>query len=168
MYDWVPKGQEDQIGRVKFANFSEFAAAYPDYQYVFVGDSGQADALTAQLLVTSKLEEGTSRVLTTFIHLLRTPDNVRQASHSFNKLPPDLLVSEASSTGRGVIVFRNYIRAAVLAYKHRATLDNLITAEELATITEAALAQFQEEAREIAAAPRDTLRREVQGGLRRG
>src|SRR4030095_2607503 len=43
--DAIPHGQEDEIGVVKFKNFTNFAAVYPEYRYVFVGDSGQADAL---------------------------------------------------------------------------------------------------------------------------
>ena len=67
----IPHGQEDEIGKVKFENLSRFSAVYPEYRYVFVGDSGQADALTAQLMVTKESTEGTSRVVTTFIHNLR-------------------------------------------------------------------------------------------------
>jgi len=141
----IPHGQEDKIGRVKFANFSQFAEVYPEYRFVFVGDSGQADALTAQLMVTGNSTEA-SRVLTTFIHDLRRSENdAESASNSFASLleHPELLVSETSSSGRGVIVFRNYIQAAVIAYMNRATLEDLITAEELATITKSALEQFQ-------------------------
>jgi hypothetical protein len=43
-----------------------------------------------------------------------------------------------------VIVFRNYIDAAVVAYTHSATLEHLISAEGLASITKSALRQFQE------------------------
>ncbi len=144
--DDISHGQEDKIGRVKFSNFTEFARVYPEYRFVFVGDSGQADALTAQLMVTQNSTEA-SRVLTTFIHdIRRTENDAESASNSFTNLlqHPDLLVSETSASGRGVIVFRNYIQAAVIAYVHSATLEDLITAEELATITKAALQQFQE------------------------
>jgi len=142
----IPHGQEDKIGRVKFANFSQFAEVYPEYRFVFVGDSGQADALTAQLMVTGNSTSAASSVLTTFIHDLRRSENdAESASNSFASLleHPELLVSETSSSGRGVIVFRNYIQAAVIAYMNRATLEDLITAEELATITKSALEQFQ-------------------------
>ena len=144
--DDISHGQEDKIGRVKFSNFTEFARVYPEYRFVFVGDSGQADALTAQLMVTQNSTEA-SRVLTTFIHdIRRTENDAESASNTFTSLlqHPDLLVSETSASGRGVIVFRNYIQAAVIAYVHSATLEDLITAEELATITKAALEQFQE------------------------
>jgi hypothetical protein len=43
-----------------------------------------------------------------------------------------------------VIVFRNYIDAAVVAYIHSATLEHLISVEGLASIIGSALRQFQE------------------------
>lgn len=144
--NYIPHGQEDEIGRVKFSNFLKFAEVYPEYRFVFVGDAGQADALTAQLMVTQNSPES-SRVLTTFIHDIRESENdAYSSSKSFASLlgRADLLVSETSASGRGVIVFRNYIQAAVIAYQQSATLDNLVTAEELATITRAALEQFRE------------------------
>jgi hypothetical protein len=67
--DEVPHGQEDEIGRVKFKNLLRFSAVYPEYCYVFVGDSGQADALTAQLMVTTESTDGASRVVTTTPHI---------------------------------------------------------------------------------------------------
>ncbi|MEK6406485.1 MAG: hypothetical protein AABN34_05935 [Acidobacteriota bacterium] len=145
--DKIPHGQEDKIGKVKFSNFTEFARVYPEYRFVFVGDSGQADALTAQLMVTQNSTDEASRVLTTFIHdIRRSESDAESASNSFASLlqHQDLLVSETSASGRGVIVFRNYIQAAVVAYTHSATLGDLVTAEELATITKAALEQFLE------------------------
>ena len=63
--DRVPFNKEDEIGEVKFANCQQFCAVFPEYQYVFVGDSGQADALTAQLLTNGKMAEGLVRPITT-------------------------------------------------------------------------------------------------------
>ncbi|MCI0424175.1 MAG: hypothetical protein L0312_34030, partial [Acidobacteria bacterium] len=136
--------QEDKIGKVKFENFSHFSEIYPEYGYVFVGDSGQADALTARMMMTEKSPEGTSRVVATFIHDIRkSPDDTDAASFTFTELlKSGLQVNENPSPSRGVIVFRNYIQAAVIAHIHSATLGNLITAEELATITQKALEQF--------------------------
>lgn len=142
--DEIPHGQEDRIGRVKFSNYSNFSQVYPEYGFVFVGDSGQADALTAQLMITQT--DQPSRVLTTFIHdIRRFEGDTASASNSFQGLLQNkaLVVNETSASGRGVIVFRNYIQAAVVAHKHSATLEDLITADELATITRAALEQFQ-------------------------
>jgi hypothetical protein len=52
-------------------------------------------------------------------------------------------INELSASGRGVIVFRNYIDAALIAYTHSTTLENLITADELTKVTRAGLTQFQ-------------------------
>lgn len=142
--DEVPHGQEDKIGEVKFENFSRFSAVYPEYRYVFVGDSGQADALTAQLMVTKGSTEGTSRVVTTFIHNLKqSADDEKSVSPTFRNLPADVLIGRTSASGRGVIVFRNYIDAAIIAHMHSATLKYLVTAEGLAKVTRAALNEFQ-------------------------
>jgi len=167
LHDHVPDKQEREIGEVKFKNFLEFAAVYPEYRYVFVGDSGQADALTAQLLITDTSEPATSKVLTTFIHALKADDNLKERkSKAFDALRPDIRVNETSPSGRGVIVFRNYIDAAVIAYTHRATLREpvtsreLITAQELAVIVESALAEFEAQAAGIASSARALLRQE--------
>jgi hypothetical protein len=141
----IPHGEEDQIGRVKFENFANFAAVYPDYRYVFVGDSGQADALTAQLMLAANLSDAASRVITTFIHDLRAaPDDRRAMSNAFVHLPSQLMIDRNlhSGMGRGVIVFRNYIDAASTAFALRDSLDDLITPSSLARITHAALVQF--------------------------
>lgn len=136
LHDTAPDGQEQEIGRVKFRNFLNFSAVYPEYRYVFVGDSGQADALTARLMVGGN-DPGSARVLTTFIH------DITRSSRSFNELRTEEKIGKTSTNGRGVIVFRNYIDAAIIAYRHSKTLDDLITAEELARITREALVQFK-------------------------
>ena len=111
---------------------------------MFVGDSGQADALTAQLLTNGLMAEGTSRPLTTFIHDLReSSDDLRAVSPAFRRLSTDDLVGDPPAARRGVIVFRNYIHAATIAYLQRDTLINLIDANELAAIASAALADFE-------------------------
>jgi hypothetical protein len=136
LHDDIPPGQEVEIGEVKFRNFLKFSEVYPEYRYVFIGDSGQADALTAQRMVAMGLTGGTTRVVTTFIHYLT------KVSPSFKKLPAELVVKKTSASGRGVIVFRNYIDAAVIALMHSKTLENLITLDDLGKITKAALTQF--------------------------
>jgi hypothetical protein len=130
---------------VKFENFRRFSSLYPEYRYVFVGDSGQADALTAQLMLDAAAAEGASRVITTFIHDLRHPGGeARAASPTFRALPADLVVGRPSPSGRGVIVFRNYVEAALIAHLHSPTLGDLVTAEQLARITRVALVEFLE------------------------
>jgi hypothetical protein len=146
---------------VKFKNLGKFAEVYPEYRYVFVGDSGQADALTARLMLTERSREGSSRVVTTFIHDLRRSENdQRSTSPTFRSLPADLLVTKTSPTGRGVIAFLNYIEAALIAHTHSATLQNLVSAEGLARITRAALTQFHAIDFQGLAESRERLRRQ--------
>ena len=57
-------------------------------------------------------------------------------------LPHDLVVGATSPAGRGVIVFRTYVEAAVIAYRHAASLQGLITAGKLARVTGAALQEL--------------------------
>jgi hypothetical protein len=64
-------------------------------------------------------------------------------SPAFRNLSADIVIKKTSTSGRGVIVFRNYIDAAIVAHVHSATLENLITAEGLAKITTAGLKEFQ-------------------------
>ncbi len=136
LHDAIPDDKEREIGEVKFKNFLNFAAVYPDYRYVFVGDSGQADALTARLMLDGPARS-TARMVTTFIH------DVNNSSRSFNALRAAEKVDRTSPAGRGVVVFRNYIDAALIAYRHSKTLGNLITADELARITQEALTAFK-------------------------
>jgi hypothetical protein len=136
--DDIPHDQADKIGQVKFEKFANFSRVYPEYRYVFVGDSGQADALTASLMLTDSKVEGCGRVVTTFIH-----DLGASPSPAFRALDPNLKITRTSPSGRGVIVFRNYIEAALVAHLHSATLQNLVTVEKLARVTQAALADFK-------------------------
>jgi hypothetical protein len=95
-------------------------------------------------MISEKSCEGTSRVITTFIHDLREhEDDQKSVSATFRNVPAEMLINELSESGRGVIVFRNYIAAALVAYAHSSTLENLITADKLAKVTRAALTQFQ-------------------------
>ena len=118
---------------------------------MFCGDSGQADALTARLMLGDTSTEGarapfmtaggTSRVITTFIHDLRQGDGTTQGGERgvSRALGADLVVRRDSATGCGIIVHRDYIEAAIIAYIHRETLEDLVTAEKLAHVTRAAL-----------------------------
>jgi hypothetical protein len=136
LHDAIPDGKEREIGEVKFRNFLNFSEVYPEYRFVFVGDSGQADALTARLMLDGPAQ-GTARVVTTFIHDITRP------SRSFHDLRGAEKIGRTSASGRGIVVFRNYIDAALIAHRHSKTLGDLITAEELARITREALTAFK-------------------------
>lgn len=137
--DTVSHRNEDKIGEVKFKNFVEYSQVYPEYEYVFVGDSGQADSITATKMVLNGHEEWTDRVLIAFIHDLN-----ENPSHSFQNIQDDLKVTDKSSNPRGIVVFRNYIDAATVAFSHSDKLGDLITADELGQIVLGALEKLKD------------------------
>lgn len=144
---------EQAIGEVKYQNFRRYAAVYPEYRFVFFGDSGQADALTADRMLDD--EQLSKRVVATFIHDLRSgsvDDDQEVASPSFLEVekdpPPKLFIS------------RNYIHAALQAYVE--TDVELISSEHLASITEIALEQFSK-----IASPQDGLAQQYQDDAER-
>jgi hypothetical protein len=119
---------EQEIGIVKFNNFKRYAKIYPEYRYVFFGDSGQADALTADLML-----EGSGRVSATLIHDLRQSKTDRKAANpTFRKV-----TKEAQDR---MIVFRNHIDAANQAFDRFG--GDLLSASALAKVTKAALDEF--------------------------
>ncbi len=52
------------VGRLKYENFVRYATLFPEFKFVFFGDSGQGDALLASRL----LETFPTQVMGTFIH----------------------------------------------------------------------------------------------------
>ncbi|MFH1810231.1 MAG: phosphatase domain-containing protein [Pseudomonadota bacterium] len=86
----------EEIAEKKRENFDQFAALYPEYGFVFVGDSGQGDALLAQGLTA---DHG-GQVPATFIHdVVGLPETQR-----------------ASLAAQGVMVFDTYAGAALAAH----------------------------------------------------
>ena len=99
-------------------------------------------------------------MITTFIHDLRQSDSdSASVSPAFRALPRDLVVGGTSPAGRGVIVFRTYIEAASIAYRHAGSLQGLITAAKLARVTCAAL-------QELGTSPREAVSAEMRARYR--
>ncbi|POM68110.1 Hypothetical protein PHPALM_15774 [Phytophthora palmivora] len=100
-----------KIANLKLDNFSRFAALFPEFKFVFFGDSGQGDALLASRLLQTCPEQ----VLGTFIHnvnpiFARTGDGGRKRNYA----------------AEGVEFFETYAGAALAAHK-----KGLITAEDV-------------------------------------
>ncbi len=132
-----PDGLERQIGEVKFDNFRRYARVYPEYRFVFFGDSGQADAVTAQRMALDAGDEFDRRVLATFIHDLReAEDDPGAASPSFREI---VLHGDAAARRAPIIRFRNHIDAALKAHRHS---PELLPAAALARVTPIALAEL--------------------------
>ncbi|TMW66427.1 hypothetical protein Poli38472_004192 [Pythium oligandrum] len=107
-----------KIAEVKLENFTRFAALFPEFNFVFFGDSGQGDALLASRL----LESFPMQVLGTFIHDVNpTVDKTGDGQH------------KEVYKRQGVDFFSTYPGAGLFA------LDKgLISPDDLQAVTQAA------------------------------
>lgn len=100
------------IAAKKVENYFAHRALYPEYGSVFIGDSGQGDAIAGAEMVRRE-PQGTKAV---FIHNVTHMDQATRASW----------------TAKGVFVFDSYVDAAIEAYKRglisRAGVDRIAAA----------------------------------------
>jgi hypothetical protein len=86
-----------RIAEMKFENFSRYILLYPEYGFVFTGDSGQGDVAFGERMLTEHPES----VRAVFIHdVVDTPEPVRMAWR-----------------GKRIFFFDTYIGAAVEAFE---------------------------------------------------
>ncbi|WNG54921.1 DUF2183 domain-containing protein [Archangium gephyra] len=86
-----------RIATMKFENFSRYLQLYPEYGFVFTGDSGQGDVAFGERMLT----EHPDAVRAVFIHdVVDTPESVRMTWR-----------------GKRVFFFDTYIGAAVEAFE---------------------------------------------------
>ncbi|WPB75521.1 phosphatase domain-containing protein [Archangium violaceum] len=86
-----------RIAAMKFENFSRYLQLYPEYGFVFTGDSGQGDVAFGERMLT----EHPDAVRAVFIHdVVDTPESVRMTWR-----------------GKRVFFFDTYIGAAVEAFE---------------------------------------------------
>ncbi len=86
-----------RIAEKKFDNFRNYAQLFPEYGFVFVGDSGQGDVAFGEQMLAAAPES----VRAVFIHdVVDTPEPVRQAWRA-----------------KGIFFFDTYVGAALEAYQ---------------------------------------------------
>jgi len=114
------------IARGKYENFERYLVLYPEYDFVFVGDSGQGDAVFGGQL----MKEHGDVVRAVFIHdVVNTPEETRKQWRR-----------------DGVVFFETYVGAAAEAWR-----KGLVQAEGVRRIIEQArsaigLVAFKDEA----------------------
>ncbi|RQM14329.1 hypothetical protein DD237_003732 [Peronospora effusa] len=114
----------EKIANLKMDNFIRFAALFPEFKFVFFGDSGQGDALLALRLLKNCPEQ----VLGTFIHnvspiFARTGDGGAKRAYA----------------AEGVEFFETYAGAALGAYK-----KGLISAKDVLAVADACTKELDE------------------------
>jgi len=86
-----------RIAEKKFENFQRYAQLFPEYGFVFVGDSGQGDVAFGEQMLAAAPDF----VRAVFIHdVVATPESVRQAWRA-----------------KGIFFFDTYVGAALEAYQ---------------------------------------------------
>jgi len=97
----VPLGNFGQIGDKKFKNFKRYVKLYPEYNFVFLGDSGQGDAYAAVKMLKSKYA---NRIKAVFIHKVKN-----------SKIFGEGEIQE----WRQINFFDNYVEAANRAFQRK-------------------------------------------------
>jgi hypothetical protein len=102
---FVIGGDPEPVAEKKFTKFVEYIGLYPEFKYIFIGDNGQGDARTVEMLMD---KPGYSEFLArAYIH------EVQPVRSTYAKK-----ASTRSSYCSHIYYFRNYIDAAIDAY-HR-------------------------------------------------
>jgi hypothetical protein len=99
-------GDIEPVAEKKFIKFVEYIGLYPEFKYIFVGDNGQGDARTVEMLMD---KPGYSDYLArAYIH------EVQPVRSTYAKK-----ASTRSSYCSHIYYFRNYIDAAIDAYQRK-------------------------------------------------
>jgi len=99
----VPLKNFNEIAKKKFKNFKKYVKLYPEYDFIFVGDNGQADALVGELMLQSKYSKHIKGV---FIQKVKS-----------RKIFGEKL--ESSTEWKQIYFFDNYVDAATRAYQQK-------------------------------------------------
>ena len=116
--EFVLRDRLEPLAENKFANFREYATLYPEFEYVFVGDNGQADVRAVAMMMQLPY----IKFRAAFVHV------VQPISLTYG-MPKD--VSK-------FCFFTNYVQAALYAYQHA-----IISASSLARVTIDAVERFE-------------------------
>ena len=108
--EFVLRDRLEPLAENKFTNFKEYATLYPEFDYVFVGDNGQADVRAVAMM----MQLAYIKFRAAFIHVVQPLDQTYG-------LPSDL---------SKFFFFTNYVQAAIHAYDKK-----IISAASLARVT---------------------------------
>lgn len=125
----------EPIARKKYENFLDFLKIYPEFTYIFVGDNGQGDVRTAEMVYDSCYRENLHRV---YIHLVQDIEKTHVVDKKFKTLPSKANRdhNNANHDSR-VCYFLTYVDAAIDAFEH-----NLIRLSSLRRIMLEAVKDF--------------------------
>jgi hypothetical protein len=120
---FMVKGNPEPLALNKFENFREYLALYPEYTCIFIGDNGQGDVRTAELVLKDK--EFAKNLHRVYVHAIQ-PRHLTYCKNPVSTLADSRLY-----------YFGTYVDAALDAFKHK-----LIRASGLRKIMEEACEDF--------------------------
>lgn len=56
-YQFVMEGAIEPLAQKKAQSFEQYASLYPEYSFVFIGDNGQGDLRTAEIVLTRQQQQ---------------------------------------------------------------------------------------------------------------
>eukprot|EP01038_Epipyxis_sp_PR26KG_P004474 gene4474-6325_t len=117
---FVVNGDFNPIATKKFENYVEYFALYPEFNCIFIGDNGQGDVRTAEMILDSPdHRDQLSRV---YIHQVKplhqtyTKYEKTRQRQSFN--------NTKTSPKTSIFYFNTYIEAAIDAYNNKLILPS--------------------------------------------
>ena len=119
------KGNTEPLAMKKYENFREYLTLYPEYSCIFVGDNGQGDVRTAEMVLSdARYKDNLKRV---YIHEIQ-PLYMTYAKNEITK----------SRDCERICYFNTYVDAAIDAHKYK-----LIRSSGLRRVMEAAVRDFE-------------------------
>lgn len=104
---YMVRGNIEPVAQKKYSNLKEYLAIYPEYSCMYVGDNGQGDVRTAEMMFD---EEGDSCMIERcYIHQVQPLHRTHTAKEETRTVSPS----------SKFFFFSTYVDAAVDAFEHR-------------------------------------------------
>ena len=121
------------MAKTKFISMLKYVRIYPEFRFIFIGDSGQGDLICANDIYEHKKEFPTFPIRGCFIHNIMQ----KNGSKPFRMIQDDKLIEELKK--RDIFLFNNYIDLANQLY----SLE-LISSSNLQNMVSETLTDFKE------------------------
>lgn len=100
------RGDSEPLARKKFDNFKEYLTLYPEFTFIFIGDNGQGDVRTAELVLgDSKYKHNLQRV---YVHEVQDLEKTYIKDARYRSRQND-----------HICYFNTYVDAAIDAFSHK-------------------------------------------------
>lgn len=126
----------EPLARKKYESFIEYLTIYPEFNCIFIGDNGQGDVRTSELM--AKNERFASNLQRSYIHVVQALEKTYVQDPCYKR--PNRRAGTYGGKSEGshnICFFSTYIDAAIDAYNHK-----LIRLSGLRRITDESIKDF--------------------------